>query len=150
MMDLSSLKPAPGSRKKRKRVGRGPGSGRGKTSGRGHKGQRSRSGGRRAIQPWMQGGQMPLHLILPKRGFTNIFKEKYQVINLFSLKGCPADEPVTPEVLKRLGKIKSIEVPVKLLGQGDVDAAYTIAVTACSKKAREKIEAAGGKVEVAQ
>jgi large subunit ribosomal protein L15 len=149
-MDLSSLKPAPGSKKKRKRVGRGPGSGLGKTSGRGHKGQRSRSGGRRALQPWMQGGQMPLHLLIPKRGFTSIFKEKYQVINLVSLKGCPSDEPVTPEVLEKLGKIKSADKPVKLLSQGDVDTAYTITVTACSKKAREKIEAAGGKVEVAQ
>ncbi len=92
---------------------------------------------------------MPLHLLLPKRGFTNIHKQEYQIINLFSLKDCPSDQPVTPEVLKKFGKIKSVDIPVKLLGQGDVATPYTVAVTACSKKAREKIEAAGGKVEVA-
>jgi large subunit ribosomal protein L15 len=92
---------------------------------------------------------MPLHLVIPKRGFRNIFKQKYQVINLFSLKDCPAEQPVTPEVLKKYGRIKSIDVPVKLLGQGQVEAAYTVAVAACSKKARKKIEAAGGKVEEA-
>ncbi len=92
---------------------------------------------------------MPLHLLIPKRGFRNIFKQKYQIINLFSLNGCPAEQPVTPEVLRKYGRIKSIDVPVKLLGQGQVEAAYTVAVAACSKKAREKIEAAGGKVEEA-
>ncbi|MCP4570606.1 MAG: 50S ribosomal protein L15 [FCB group bacterium] len=146
-MDLSSLKPAAGSRKKRKRVGRGPGSGHGKTSTRGHKGQRSRSGGMRSIQPWMQGGQMPLHLLIPKRGFRNIFKQKFQIINLFSLEGCPADEPITAEVLKKHGKIKSLNIPVKLLGQGKIEKPLTVKITACSKTAREKVEAAGGKVE---
>ena len=146
-MDLSSLKPAAGSTKKRKRVGRGPGSGHGKTSTRGHKGQRSRSGGKRSIQPWMHGGQMPLHLQIPKRGFRNIFKQKYQIINLLTLKDCPTNEPITAEVLKKLGKIKSLNIPVKLLGQGEVEAPIIVAVTACSKTAREKIEKAGGKVE---
>lgn len=146
-MDLSSLKPAPGSTKNRKRVGRGPGSGHGKTSTRGHKGQKARSGG--TINPWMEGGQMPLHLRLPKRGFRNIFKEKYQIINLHSLKGIPTDQPITVDVLKKHGKIKSLTTPVKVLGQGDVSGAITVVVTACSKTAREKIEAAGGKVEVA-
>lgn len=146
-MDLSTLKPAPGSTKKRKRVGRGPGSGHGKTSTRGHKGQKARAGGK--VQPWMEGGQMPLHLRLPKRGFTNIFKETYQIINLFSLKGLPSTEPITIDLLKTYGKIKSIHRPVKVLGHGEIDAALTVVVTACSKKAREKIEAAGGKVEVA-
>jgi large subunit ribosomal protein L15 len=145
-MDLSTLKPAPGSKKKNKRVGRGPGSDHGKTSTRGHKGQKSRSGG--SIKPWMEGGQMPLHLRLPKRGFTNIFKEQYQIINLRELKGLPTDEPITVDVLKKHGKIKSINKPVKVLGHGDIDAAVTLQVTACSKTAREKIEAAGGKVEV--
>jgi large subunit ribosomal protein L15 len=148
-MDLSTLKPAPGSTKKRKRVGRGPGSGRGKTSTRGHKGQKSRSGGARSIQPWMEGGQMPLHLRLPKRGFTNIRKEYFQVVNLFALKDLPSDEPITVDVLKKHGKIKSVNKPVKILGNGDIEAAVTVVATACSKKAREKIEAAGGKVEVA-
>ncbi len=146
-MDLSTLKPAPGSKRKRKRVGRGPGSGRGKTSTRGHKGQKARSGGN--IKPWMEGGQMPLHLRLPKRGFRNIFKEEYQIVNLLSLKGVPTDKPITVDVLKRHGKIKTVGKPVKLLGQGEVETALTVVVTACSKKAREKIEAAGGKVEVA-
>jgi large subunit ribosomal protein L15 len=97
----------------------------------------------------MEGGQMPLHLRLPKRGFRNIFREEYQIVNLFSLKDIPADEPITVDVLKKHGKIKSLNKPVKVLGQGDVEAAITVVVTACSKKAREKIEAAGGKVEVA-
>ena len=92
---------------------------------------------------------MPLHLRLPKRGFTNIFKEKYQIINLFSLKDLPSDEPITVDILKKHGKIKSINKPVKILGNGEIDAAVTVVVSACSKKAREKIEAAGGKVEVA-
>jgi large subunit ribosomal protein L15 len=145
-MDLSTLKPAPGATKKRKRVGRGPGSGHGKTSTRGHKGQKARAGG--SMQPWAEGGQMPLHLRLPKRGFRNIFKEEYQIVNLFALKDIPTDEPITVEVLKKHGKIKTVNKPVKLLGQGDVETAMTIVVTACSKKAREKIETAGGKVEV--
>jgi large subunit ribosomal protein L15 len=145
-MDLSTLKPAPGSTRKRKRVGRGPGSGRGKTSTRGHKGQGSRSGG--SVQPWMEGGQMPLHLRLPKRGFTNIFREEYQIVNLYSLKDIPTEEPITIDVLKKHGKIKSLNKPVKVLGQGEIEAAVTLKVTACSKKAREKIETAGGKVEV--
>jgi len=92
---------------------------------------------------------MPLHLRLPKRGFRNIFKEEYQLVNLFALKDVPTDEPITVEVLKKHGKIKTVNKPVKLLGQGEVDKAMTIVVTACSKKAREKIETAGGKVEVA-
>jgi len=145
-MDLSTLKPAPGSTKKKRRVGRGPGSGLGKTSGRGHKGQKSRSGGN--VKPWMEGGQMPLHLRLPKRGFRNIFKQEYQIINLFSLKDIPTDEPITIDVLKKHGKIKTVNKPVKLLGQGEVETSLTVVVAACSKKAREKIEAAGGKVEV--
>lgn len=148
-MDLSTLKPAPGAKKKRKRVGRGPGSGHGKTSTRGHKGQRSRSGGRRSIQPWMQGGQMPLHLIIPKRGFRNIFKQEFQIINLDSLEGCPKDKPITVDVLKNQGLIKSLTIPVKLLGRGEVDSPVTVVISAASKTAREKIEAAGGKVEVA-
>lgn len=146
-MDLRNLHPAPGSNKKRKRFGRGPGSGHGGQSGRGHKGQKARSGGK--VQAWKEGGQMPLHLRLPKRGFRNIFKEEFQIINLFSLQGLPADQPVTPEVLREHGRIKSLTVPVKLLGQGKLESPVTVRVAACSKSAREKVEAAGGKVEVA-
>lgn len=146
-MDLSNLKPAPGATKKRKRVGRGPGSGHGKTSTRGHKGQKARSGG--SIQPWMEGGQMPLHLRLPKRGFRNIFKQEFQVVNLKSLADIPTEAPITVDVLKQHGKVKSVDIPVKILGQGEVTGPITVVVSACSKTAREKIEAAGGKVEVA-
>jgi large subunit ribosomal protein L15 len=145
-MDLRSLKPAPGSTKNRKRVGRGPGSGHGKTSTRGHKGQKARAGGK--IQPWKEGGQMPLHLRIPKRGFRNIFKQKFQIINLFALQGLPAGEKITAEVLRNHGKIKSLNIPVKLLGQGKLEGAVTVVVAACSESARQKIEAAGGKVEV--
>jgi large subunit ribosomal protein L15 len=147
-MELSNLKPAPGSRHNRKRVGRGSGSGHGKTSCRGHKGQKARSGG--SIHPWQQGGQMPLHLRLPKRGFRNIFKQEFQIVNLETLKGCPTDQPITAEVLKSLGKIKSLNIPVKLLGRGEAEGVLTVVVAACSESARKKIEAAGGKVEVAQ
>jgi large subunit ribosomal protein L15 len=145
-MDLATLKPAPGSTKKHKRVGRGPGSGHGRTATRGHKGQKARSGGR--VSPWMEGGQLPLHLRLPKRGFRNIFKQEFQVVNLIHLKGLPTDQPITPEVLKAHGRIKSLHVPVKVLGQGAVEGPLTLVVAACSKSARAKIEAAGGKVEV--
>ena len=92
---------------------------------------------------------MPLHLRLPKRGFRNIFREDYQIINLYALKEVPTDEPITIEVLKKHGKIKTVSKPVKVLGHGEIGAAVTLVVTACSKTAREKIEAAGGKVEVA-
>lgn len=92
---------------------------------------------------------MPLHLRLPKRGFRNIFKEQYQIVNLYSLKDIPVDEPITVDVLKKHGKIKSLSKPVKVLGHGEIEAAVTVVVTACSKTARKKIEAAGGKVEVA-
>jgi len=149
-MKLSNLKPAPGAKRDRRRVGRGTGSTLGKTSGRGHNGQKSRSGAGRSIKAWMQGGQMPLHLLIPKRGFRNIFKQEFQVINLDQLKDCPAGEPITAEILKKLGKVKSLNIPVKLLGRGEVEQAYTIALDAISKTAREKIEAAGGKIEVAK
>ena len=145
-MDLRNLHPATGSSKNRKRVGRGPGSGHGKTSGRGHKGQKARAGGH--IQPWRENGQIPLHVRLPKRGFRNIFKQEFQIINLFSLQGLPAGEPITAEVLRQHGRIKTLNIPVKLLGQGKLEGAVNVVVAACSKSAREKIEAAGGKVEV--
>ena len=144
-LDLSQLKPAAGSRKGRKRVGRGPGSGRGKTSTRGHKGQRSRSGFK--IRPWSEGGQMPIQRRVPKRGFTNIFREEFQVVNLVALGKCLPGE-VTPDTLKEQGIIKSTRRPVKILGNGALETALNIKASAFSKAAREKIEAAGGKTEV--
>lgn len=144
---LNELHPAPGSRKNRKRVGRGPGSGYGKTSGRGHKGQRARSGGVAVIHKWKEGGQMPLQRRVPKRGFTNVFKEEFQVVNVTSLNKCQAGE-VTPETMMNLGLIKSTRRPVKILGVGTLENALMVKASAFSKTAREKIEAAGGKIEV--
>jgi large subunit ribosomal protein L15 len=144
-MDLHELKPTEGSKKNRKRVGRGPGSGHGKTSGRGHKGQGARSGFRR--KRGFEGGQMPLHRRLPKFGFTNKFKKEYQIVNLADLSRCEARE-VSPETLKAAGLIKKTSVPVKILGNGNVDKAYLVRAKAFSKAAVTKLEAAGGKAEV--
>nr|MBN2276331.1 50S ribosomal protein L15 [candidate division Zixibacteria bacterium] len=144
-LEISSLRPAPGSKKKRMRVGRGPGSGKGKTAGRGHKGQKARSGGK--IKAWMEGGQMPIQRRIPKRGFTNNFREEYQVVNLSSLGRCEPGE-VTPETLKKLGIIKSTRLPVKILGMGKLESALTIKASAFSKSAAEKIKEAGGSIEV--
>ena len=145
MLELHTLKPPAGARKKRRRVGRGPGSGRGKTSGRGHKGQMSRSGARRKVG--FEGGQMPLHRRLPKFGFTNIFRKEFQIVNLRDLDRVEGAE-VTPDVLRKAGLIKNTRIPVKILGQGDVDKALTVKAAAFSKSAVAKIEAAGGKAEV--
>ncbi len=146
-LELSRLSPPSGSRKNRKRVGRGPGSGMGKTSTRGHKGQKARTGGVAKIKRWSEGGQMPLQRRVPKRGFTNIFREEYQVVNVDSLNRCQPGE-ITPETLKRSGIIKSTRLPVKILGTGKLEAAYQIKAAAFSKSAIEKIQAAGGKFEV--
>ncbi len=145
-MELHTLRPPKGSKKARKRVGRGPGSGMGETSGRGHKGQGARSGFRRKIG--FEGGQMPLHRRLPKRGFTNIFKQDYQVVNVSDLARCESND-ITAETLHAAGLIKHSELPVKILGNGAVDKAYSVKATAFSKSAIEKITAAGGKTEVA-
>jgi len=144
-LEISTLKPAPGSRKKRIRVGRGPGSGKGKTAGRGHKGQKSRSGGK--IKAWMEGGQMPIQRRIPKRGFKNIFREEYQIVNLSSLSKCQPGE-VTPDTLKELGIIKTTRIPVKILGMGKLESALNIKASAFSKSAVEKIKEAGGNIEV--
>jgi large subunit ribosomal protein L15 len=144
-MELHSLKPAPGSKRDRKRVGRGTGSGLGKTSGRGHKGAQSRSGYKR--KAGHEGGQMPLHRRVPKHGFTNIFKKEYQIINVADLSRCQPGE-VTKETLKAVGLIKKLNVPIKVLGNGEVDKAYVVKADAFSKTAVSKIEAAGGKAEV--
>lgn len=144
-MELHTLKPAEGSRKKRKRLGRGSGSGTGKTSGRGHKGQRSRSGSTK--RPGFEGGQMPLHRRLPKFGFTNIFKKEVQIVNVSDLGRCDGAE-ITVESLRNAGLIRNTKTPVKLLGNGSVDKPFTVKVAAFSKSAIKKIEDAGGKAEV--
>ena len=144
---LSRLSPAPGTKKQRKRIGRGPGSGMGKTSTRGHKGQKARSGGVSKVHRWSEGGQMPLQRRIPKRGFTNIFREEFQVVNLTLLARCPAGE-VTPDKMKELGIIKSTRLPIKVLGMGKLDAALHVKAAAFSRSAIEKIQAAGGKTEV--
>jgi large subunit ribosomal protein L15 len=142
-MDLKDLKPAPGATKKRKRVGCGEGSGHGGTSCRGHKGARSRSGHK--SRPWFEGGQMPLQRRVPKRGFTNIFKTEYQIVNVGDLERLEGVEEVTPEVLKKSGLIKKADQPVKILGEGQLTKALQVKANAFSKSAREKIEAAGGR-----
>lgn len=144
-MKLSDLSPIPGSKKKNKRVGRGPGSGHGKTSCRGHKGQKSRSGGGTRIG--FEGGQMPLHRRLPKRGFTNIFRKQYGIVNLAALNRL-SDSKVTPEVLIEKGLIKDIKDGIKVLGDGEIKKPLTVMAHAFSSSAKEKIIKAGGKIEV--
>ena len=141
---LSNLKPAPGSTQSRKRVGRGPGSGLGKTSGKGHKGHKARTGG--GTNPGFEGGQMPMYRRLPKRGFTNPFRVENQIVNLSDLKKVTTGD-VSPETLYSAGLIGKPDAPVKLLGTGDADRAYTVRGVTFSASARAKIEAAGGKIE---
>lgn len=142
-MKLHELSPADGSRRARKRVGRGPGSGLGKTAGRGHKGQRSRSGFSR--RPGFEGGQMPLIRRVPKRGFTNIFRKEYAVVNVGRL--ADLDGEITPELLVEKGRIRAGR-PVKILGTGELEKALTVSAHKFSTAARKKIEAAGGRCEV--
>lgn len=144
-MDISSLKPAPGSQRNRKRVGRGPGSGTGSQSGKGHKGQKARSGYK--SRAWHEGGQMPLNRRLPKRGFTNIFKKVYQIVNLSSL--AKLDQNIIDkDILISNRIIRSKRIPFKVLGNGDLNKPLTIKAQAFSKTALEKIEKAGGRAEV--
>jgi len=144
-MKLEELKPAPGARKKVKRVGRGPGSGAGKTASKGHKGQKARSGGVKG--PGFEGGQMPLQRRLPKRGFTNIFRIEYAVVNLRDLEGMTGT--VTPESMAEKGLVKKSEArAVKVLGVGELKEAITVRAHKFSKSATDKIQAAGGKAEV--
>ena len=145
-MRIGQIKRLKGVQKKRKRVGRGPGSGHGKTSTRGHKGQMARSGARRT--PGFEGGQMPLIRRVPKRGFTNIFKKEYQILNLESLKDLKDQKIITPSLMKKMGLIKREDKSVKILGKGDISVPLTIQANAFSKKAKEKIEGCGGKTEV--
>lgn len=145
-MNFIYLKPALGSTKKKKRVGRGVGSGHGKTSCRGHKGQNSRSGGK--MPPWFEGGQMPLQRRLPKRGFTNIFKKKYEILNLSDLERIPFETEIVTENFLREKKIIGRTGRLKVLGNGEIKKKITIQAAKFSKSAIEKIHAAGGKAEV--
>lgn len=141
-MKLHELKPAPGSKRNRKRVGRGPGSGNGKTAGRGHNGQKSRSG--YSQRAGFEGGQMPLIRRVPKRGFTNIFRTEYSVLNVSELE--VFEGPVNPASLLAKGKVRKGR-KVKILGNGDLTKAVTVQAHKFSASARQKIEAAGGTCE---
>jgi len=143
-MRLEDLKPSEGSRKKSKRVGRGPGSGSGKTASKGHKGQKARSGGVKG--PGFEGGQMPLQRRIPKRGFTNIFRKEFSVVNLSDFEGMTGT--VTPESMMENGLIKNLKAGIKVLGVGDLKTGLTVRAHKFSKSAIDKIQAAGGKAEV--
>lgn len=145
---IGTLKPPRGSNQRRKRVGLGMGSGHGKTATRGSKGQRSRAGSR--MRPGFEGGQMPLHRRLPKRGFTNIFKKYYALVNLKDLGKFGAKEKITPEFLLKHGLIKKLLDGLKVLGEGELKAPLEISAHHFSKSALEKIQKAGGKAEVIQ
>ncbi len=146
MIGIHDLSPSAGARKNRKRVGRGPGSGHGKTSCRGHKGQKSRSGG--GVARGFEGGQMPLQRRLPKRGFSNIFKKEYALVNISDLSGFAADTILDIEALKKIGLVKNARDGIKLLGNGEISSPLIVKVNKSSKTAKMKIEAAGGKVEL--
>ncbi len=143
---LAQLKPPKGARKAKKRVGRGPGSGKGKTCGRGMKGQKSRSGGK--VNPRFEGGQMPLYRRLPKRGFTNIFRKEYAIINVGELEKYAQNGVVDLKILQEKGKIKKAKAGLKVLGDGEIKEALVVKAHKFSQKAKEKIEAAGGKIEI--
>lgn len=145
-MRLHDLSPAEGAKTARKRIGRGESSGWGKTAGRGAKGQGSRSGGN--VRPGFEGGQMPIQRRLPKRGFTNIFKTSYSIVNIRDLNRFESGAVVDAAALISAGILKGKKKPVKLLGQGDITVSLDVKLAAVSESARKKIEAAGGKVEV--
>ena len=143
-MNLNSLKPPAGSRKKRKRVGRGDGSGHGGTSCKGAKGQNARSGG--GVRPGFEGGQMPLARRLPKRGFRNVFRKEIIAINIEKLKGFPAGSVIDEDSLIQAGFVKRKGDGIKILGKGDLDYPLSLRVNMVSRGARSKIEAAGGSI----
>jgi large subunit ribosomal protein L15 len=145
-MRLNELSPAAGSRHARKRLGRGVGSGSGKTAGRGTKGYNSRSGG--GVRPGYEGGQMPIQRRLPKRGFTNIFKKQIVVINIRDLLRFEKDSLVDETALVEAGLVKNRHDGIKLLGHGQIDYALNVRVNYASQSAKQKIESAGGKIEV--
>ncbi len=144
-MQLHELTPAPGSRKNRKRVGRGPGSGMGKTATRGHKGLKARAGG--TVRPGFEGGQMPIHRRLPKRGFTNFFKKRFAVVNLKEMNRFEEGSVIDEQILRTAGLVKGCVDGVKILGTGDVKNRLIIKNLTVSESARGKIEAAGGSIE---
>lgn len=148
-MKQNELAPPPGSRHPRKRVGRGLGSGHGTYSGRGLKGQKARSGG--GVRPGFEGGQLPLTQRFPrKRGFTNVFRQEYAVVNLRHLAAFEKDTVVDPMRLKEAGLVKSLKKPIKILGDGELGQPLVVKAHAFSASARQKIEAAGGKIEEIQ
>src|SRR5512135_3651739 len=142
MLSINTLKPARGANRKNKRVGRGIGSGHGKTSTRGYKGQKSRAGS--SVRPGFEGGQMPLHRRLPKRGFNNIFRKEYMAVNLEKLAAFEAGAKVDPEILKSKGLVKTLRDGLKILGVGELPHALHIRAHKFSKSAVEKIQKAGG------
>ena len=144
MLKLNNLAPSEGARKEKKRVGRGPGSGAGKTAARGHKGARARTG--YSAKPGFEGGQMPLHRRLPKRGFNNIFKTEYVLVSLDALNTFEAGATIDRQALVDAGLVKKVG-PVKVLANGDITKAVTVKVDKVSQGARERITAAGGTVE---
>ncbi|GAB4351556.1 MAG: 50S ribosomal protein L15 [Candidatus Abyssubacteria bacterium] len=145
-MELNTISPAKGAKKKPKRVGRGPGSGRGKTAGKGHKGQKARSGPKSARG--YEGGQMPLQRRVPKRGFRNIFKKLYEVVNVEQLNIFESGTEISPETLRQKGMVKLNRDGVKILGNGELKTSLTVRANLFSRSAKDKIEAAGGKAEV--
>lgn len=144
-MDLNTLRPALGSTKQGKRIGRGPGSGTGKTAGKGHKGQKARSGG--SIKAGFEGGQMPLQRRLPKRGFTPLDRVEYSLVNLKDLEAFDAGSVIDAAALVARGLIKSVCVKIKILGDGDLTKSLSVSATKFSQSAKDKIIAAGGTVE---
>jgi large subunit ribosomal protein L15 len=145
-MNLHELSPAPGSVKDVKRKGRGAGSGNGKTAGKGHKGQKARSGG--GVRPGFEGGQMPLHRRIPKRGFNNIFANEYVAINVDVLNRFEDGAVVDAAAIKEMGIVKNTRDGIKILGKGELTKNLTVKAVAFSESAKQKIENAGGKAEV--
>lgn len=145
-MRLQDLRPPAGARRRRKRIGRGTGSGHGKTAGKGEKGQKARSGPR--IRPWFEGGQLPLHRRVPKRGFTNRYRQTYAIVNLRDLERFEPGAKVTPGLLRELGRIKDLQTGLKVLAEGALSRPLTVSAHRFSRRAIEKIVAAGGSVEV--
>lgn len=145
-MKLHELSPAPGSKRERRRIGRGHGSGQGKTAGKGHKGQKARAG--RGVRPGFEGGQMPLQRRIPKRGFVNIFGKRYAPVNIAALDAFDNGSVVDTQSLKDAGIVKNTFDGIKILGNGEIKKSLTVRVAAFSETAKSKIEAAGGKAEV--
>jgi large subunit ribosomal protein L15 len=145
-MNLHELRPARGAKKRRKRIGRGPGSGHGKTATKGHKGLLARSGGGK--RPGFEGGQMPLIRRLPKFGFSNPFRTQYAIVNVKSLEHWTGGDTITPQAMVEAGLVKRSKLPIKILGSGELKRPFVVQAHKFSKSAEEKIQAAGGRVEV--